>query len=238
MKSLGVSRRSKKTVDADEVEGYLRNNPNFFVDRDELLEDINVPHVCGDAVSLVEKQRNLLRATNRKLQRQLDDIVEIARANDALYLRLHRLTLALLSANSLEDALACLQWALHECFQADVAVVRLFEPNFESPVSDLFADDALKSADAMTRLLAAGKPDYGRLDLPLTRQLFGARAEEVASCALLPLQHAGLKGVLAIGSASPDRFHIGMGATFLTQLSDIVAARLFSLIPDSGALPG
>ena len=231
MKSLVVSRPPKKIIGADEVESYLRDNPDFFQDRDALLEDIRVPHVCGDAVSLVEKQITVLRISNRKVQRQLDDIVEIARTNDALYLRLHRLTLALLSANSLEDALAGLQWALHECFQADVAVVRLLEPWFECPVADLFANDALRSSDAITSLLASGKPDYGRVDPLLTRQLFGERADEVASCALLPLQHAGLKGVLAIGSASPDRFHAGMGAAFLMQLSDIVAARLYSLLP-------
>ncbi|QFY43486.1 DUF484 family protein [Candidatus Methylospira mobilis] len=233
MKSLVVSpRRAKKTPGADEVENYLRDNPNFFQERESLLEEIRVPHACGEAVSLVEKQVDVLRATNRKLQRQLEAIVDIARENDALYLRLHRLTLALLDANSLEDALAGLQWALHECFQADVAVVRLLEPLFECPVADLFADDALKSSGAMIRLLASGKPDYGKVDPLLAGQLFGERVNEVASAALLPLQHAGLKGVLAIGSASADRFHAGMGATFLMQLSDIVAARLYSLLPE------
>lgn len=233
MKSLVVSRLTKKNVGADDVENYLRENPGFFQDRDALLEDIRVPHACGEAVSLIEKQVDVLRASNRKLQRQLDGIVEIARENDALYLRLHRLTLALLNAHSLEDALASLQWALHECFQADVAVVRLLEPWFECPVADLFAHDALKSSSALTKLLASGKPDYGRVDALLAKQLFGERADEVASGALLPLQHAGLKGVLAIGSASPDRFHAGMGAAFLMQLSDIVAARLYSLLPEA-----
>jgi uncharacterized protein YigA (DUF484 family) len=235
MKSLVVSRPAKKNIGADEVETYLRDNPGFFLNRDALLEEISVPHVCGEAISLVEKQVAVLRLSNRRLQRQLDDLVEIARVNDALYLRLHQLTLALLHAHSLEDALASLQWALHECFQADVAVVRLLEPKFECPVADLFAHDELKSSDAMTRLLTSGKPDYGRVDPLLVRQLFGDRADEVASCALLPLQHAGLKGVLAIGSASPDRFHSGMGAAFLMQLSDIVAARLYSLMPDREA---
>lgn len=230
MKSLVVPRFEENVVGADEVETYLRANPDFFQERDALLEVIRVPHVRGEAISLVEKQLEVLRKSNRKLQHQLDDIVEIARENDALYLRLHQLTLALLNAYSLEDALASLQWALHECFQADVAVVRLFAPKFETPLTDLFADDALKSSAAIIKLLDSGKPDYGRVDPLLSGLLFGESAGLVQSAAILPLLHAKVKGVLAIGSASPERFHAGMGAMFLTQLSDILAAQFTALL--------
>ena len=38
------------------VADYLRNNPDFFIDQDELLRSLTLPHDSGRAISLVERQ--------------------------------------------------------------------------------------------------------------------------------------------------------------------------------------
>lgn len=213
---------------AAEVEDFLRRQPEFFQERPELLESLKLPHPCGEAVSLVSRQIDLLRARNRQLHSQLDDILQIARDNDALTQRLHQLALALLDAIALEDALAGLKWGLHQYFQAEFAAVRILRPRLDSPVADLCPAVAEDAAPAwFEAVLDAGKPHCGPLQPKQACDLFGAETGgEVASCALVPLQHAGLRGLLAIGSRDPARFQAGMGGLFLSRLGEIVAARL------------
>ena len=218
-------------ISADEIEDWLLRHPDFFQHHADCLESLKLPHPCGDAVSLVTKQIELLRVKNRKLQTQLNEILQIARDNDALLRRFHQLTLAMLDAASLEDALGALRWLLQDCFQADFVAVRLIQPVIDCPVSDLCVNGDSPQLAHFQQILEEGKPECGKPDQGQVQFLFGLAASEVESIALVPLQHAGLKGVLAIGSRDPQRFEPGMGNLFLSQMSDVVAARFVSLLP-------
>lgn len=230
MKANKAQRQNIEAITADDVEAWLRRRPDFFHQHLDLLEILKVPHPCGEAVSLVSRQIDLLREKNRRLQVQLNDILQIARDNDSLFWRIHRLTLALLDANSLDDALAALRWLLHECFQADFVAVRLLDPIFDSPIADLCVAADCPELAHFSQLLEGGKPECGQPTPALAELLFGSDAPEVLSHAIIPLQHAGLKGVLAIGSRNSSRFDAGMGHLFLSQMGEIVAARLVSLL--------
>lgn len=224
------AQQTDEVLQADEVASYLRVHPEFFLQQSELLEVIRVPHECGDAVSLVAKQIEAFRDKNRKLQAQLNEIVHIARDNDAVFRRIHELTLALLDASSIDDALASLRWVLHEAFQADFVTLRVFEPRPNSAVADLAAVPESPELDPVRAILDAGVPVCGEPSEDKVLCLFGQTVGEVSSYALIPLRHAGLKGFLAIGSRSAQRFQTGMGNFFLAQMGEIVAARLADLL--------
>ena len=49
------------TIREDQVVGYLRRNPDFFARHDDLLAEISLPHDSGSAISLLERQVNILR---------------------------------------------------------------------------------------------------------------------------------------------------------------------------------
>ena len=221
-------RKEKSRITAQDVSAYLQRHPDFFKHHLGLLETLKVPHPCGSAVSLITRQIQVLRDRDHRLQQQMNEILQVARDNDALRERIHRLTLTLLDAHGLEDALAGLRWGLHEYFQADFVAVRIAEPEVASPVSDLamFGEVAVLLAPA----LQDSEPRCLSLAPHEGEQLFGALGAEAASCALVPLQHAGLRGVVAIGSRNPSRFQPAMGSLFLAQLGEIVSARLATLI--------
>jgi uncharacterized protein YigA (DUF484 family) len=225
-----TQRKQAEPIKAAVVEDYLRRHPEFFEDHLELLEGLKVPHPCGAAVSLITRQVQQLRDRNRRLQAQLNDILEIARQNDTLHQRLHQLTLTLLDAKGLEDTLAGLEWGLHEYFQTDFVAVRIAAPAFESPVGNLYMAPDSEGPVLFAAVLDAGSPRCARPDPAEAAFLFGRDAPEAASYALIPLQHAGLKGLLAIGSRDPERFTPGMGFLFLTQLGEILSARLAALL--------
>jgi uncharacterized protein YigA (DUF484 family) len=68
------------------------------------------------------------------------------------------------------------------------------------------ADDARLAS--FRDALADGEPICGRLHPDKHALLYGVRAEEVQSSALLPLPGVGL---VAVGSHDPNRFFPGMG---------------------------
>ena len=228
--SANQAQRAAESLDAMDVATYLRTHPEFFVQQFELLEVIKIPHACGDAVSLVAKQVEVLREKNRKLQVQLNEIVHIARDNDAVFRRIHDLTLVLLDARSIDDALASLRWILHEAFQAEYSTLRVFSPRSATGVADLFAVADSAELEPIRPILEAGVPVCGEPSPDKARCLFDRSAEDVSSYALIPLRHAGLKGFLAIGSRCAERFQTGMGNFFLARMGEIVASRLAELL--------
>jgi len=71
--------------------------------------------------------------------------------------------------------------------------------------------------------LTDGEPICGRLQPQKNALLYAARAEEVASSALLPLPGVGL---VAVGSRDGNRFYPGMGTLFLRMMGQSLAAAL------------
>lgn len=220
----------EEASDAAQIATYLLSHPDFFKDHLSLLETLRLPHESGTAVSLVARQIDVLREKNERLLEQLDELVQIARDNDALYQRIHQLTLTLLDAKSLEDVLASLDWGLHQYFQADFVVVRLLHPELESPVLQLFTPKDHPSRTWAEERAESAQPLCGKPDPAHAAYLFGDSAEEVGSYAVIRLHHAALRGLFAIGSRDPERFRSDMGFVFLTQMSEILASRMASLL--------
>jgi hypothetical protein len=71
--------------------------------------------------------------------------------------------------------------------------------------------------------LRDGEPICGRLQPEKHVLLYGARADEVASSALLPLPGIGL---VAVGSRDGNRFYPGMGTLFLRMMGETLATAL------------
>ncbi len=219
---------------ADEsVVDYLLSHPDFFEAHAELLSKLKVPHPSGSAVSLIERQVEVLRGQNRQLERKLVDLIEVARANDTLIERIHRLALALLEGANLPDRLYALQEELRERFGADE--VRLFLLHASAQKADagparwLTLDDA--GLEHFRELLKSGKPHVGRLRPPQLEFLFGEQAERIASSALVPLGDKGKLGMLAVGSHDAERFSPTLGTAFLTRISELVTAAVHPLMP-------
>ena len=64
---------------ADQVAAYLRDNPDYFQHRPELLELLRLPDSKGEAVSLLERQASILRDRNNELRDRLNGLLDVAR---------------------------------------------------------------------------------------------------------------------------------------------------------------
>lgn len=213
------------------VHDYLERHEDFFERNGDLLSLLRLPHVTGGTVSLVERQVSVLRQKDLKLELKLKDLLEVARANDALADKLHTLTLALFSTTSLESVVKNVESALRRGFDADQSILVLFgEPGlFEDiKIGRFFRpvqrdDSALKPFDTF---LQSNKPRCGQVRDSQRDFLFGEGTDEIGSVALVPLGAKPQVGFLAIGSADSERFHPGMSIDFLSRLGDLIAGAL------------
>ncbi|MDD1606720.1 MAG: DUF484 family protein [Methylococcaceae bacterium] len=215
---------------ANDVEAYLQQHPEFFHEHVDLLEQLSIPHPSGVAVSLITKQLELLRNKHREQEHQLTELIEIARNNDTAFLRLHQLTLALLNSTTLEDAVVTLERVLTDFFLTDFVEVRLIQPYTDESMAHLFIDPDSEDVKPFMKELTCKQTKCARPTLAQAKILFGDLALEVNSCAIVPMMLGESAGILAIGSREQGRFHYSMGQLFLTQIGEIVEARLFSLL--------
>jgi len=214
------------------VAEYLQTYPDFFERNGPLLAKLRLPHLrdAGATVSLVERQVEVLRERNQSLERKLKELVDVARANDALADRIHRLSQRLIRAHDLSATISAVETSLREDFDAMHSVLVLFLEEarpLQAAGRFLRADD-IGSADIKTfeSLLQASKPRCGQIRDAQRDYLFGKDSIEIGSVALTPLGPKGALGILAIGASDAQRFHPAMSTEFLSRIGELVTYAL------------
>ncbi len=212
-------RQAQEKLGAHEIATWLRRHPTFLQQFPDLALTLVVPREQGSAASLASYQLEILRDKNRELTRRLHELFGNAQENERLAVRTHQLTLALMKQNSGADTARAMAATLAEDFNGDLVRMVLFKP-----VANLGDTDWLQTlAEDDARLapfrdcLKDGEPICGRLQPEKNALLYGMRAEDVASSALLPLPGLGL---LAVGSRDANRFFPGMGTLFLRMMGE------------------
>ena len=218
-----------ETVSEDSIADYLKSHPDFFERHTPLVLGLKLPHRAGGAtISLVEHQVSLLRQRNSQLERQLKDLVAVAKQNDVLVEKIHQLCLKLMRAPTLLQRLERLETGLREDFAAERAVLVLFPAAPAEAVRDGFVKRA-NSDDADVRpfaaFLRAAKPRCGPLR-DRQKSIFDRDSDAVSSAALVPLGAESRLGFLIIGSRDPDHFHPGKRMDFLARLGEVLAVAI------------
>ncbi len=222
----------KSSLTSAQVEKYLDEHPEFFNDHLHLLERMQIPHPSGNAVSLISKQLELFRGRHQDLEKQLTELIEIARENDTSYERMHKLTLALLESKTVEQAVEHLKIVLSEYFLTDFVAIKIIKASsYDLPAALVIAADS-EDLKPFAKELSTPESTCGRPTLAQAKVLFGDSALEVRSYAIIPMLFTELEGFLAVGSREEGRFHYSMGSLFLTQMSEIVGTRLITLLQD------
>ena len=180
---------------------------------------------------LVERQLKLLREENHSLKSKIDELVGIARENEELNQRFHRLALELMNTDQLHDVLAMVQDQVQTFFYTDFVCFRFLPgvTDADNIIDRLCLDQDSGIVDSVKPWIEARKPVCGRQDEKINRELFGADIH-IGSSALIPLYHTRDMGLLCLGSTSADRFGLSMGTIFLQQLGELVSNRLKILV--------
>lgn len=228
-----MSKASSKAAQTDEsitIE-FLRENPDILMSYPEIFASMAIPHQSGGMTSLVERQMKMLRAENYTLKKNMDELVAIARENEELNQRFHRLSLELISTDQLDDVLAMVQNQVQTFFYTDYVRFR-FLPSVIDRKSRLNAHYLNRDSSILKTIepwLKQRKAVCGQQEEKINHELFGDSVN-IGSSAIIPLFHAGDLGLLCLGSVSDKRFNRSMGSIFLEQLGELVSIRVQGLL--------
>jgi uncharacterized protein len=220
------SNQSLSPVTAEDVVDYLSKNSEFFREHPELLSRIEVPHTdSGKAVSLVERQVQVLREQNQQVRKQLHELIEIARQNEELARRMHKLALTLMDAAEPREIFSTLYDNLGKNFHADKVAVRLFaDPAFIDTVAgEEFAGRTAGEKSLFKTIIDNREPLCGRMKHQQQVFLFGDDGNAIASSVMVPLHGPEWGGILSIASFDPERFQPGMGVELLANMGEVLS---------------
>ncbi len=237
MSEAAIDALPRREVTAFEVASFLRRNPDFLSGFPELTLTLRIPREEGPTTSLASYQLDVLRDKNRGLHRRLTELISIAGENELLVGRVHALTLALMRARGAGDTLGRVVATLTEDFHTELVRVLLFRSVIDQPDGEWLRVIPRESRELspLADFINRGEAQCGRHAADQMALLFGERAAQVKSSALIPVPGHGL---VAVGSLDPNRFHPGMGTLFLKLIADALGAGLERFAEDAHARPG
>jgi uncharacterized protein YigA (DUF484 family) len=218
-------------ITEDDIANFLLNTPGFFERHAELLAGIQLTSPHGNrAVSLQERQMEMLREKIRGLELKLVEMIRHGQDNMSIADKLHRWMRAIMLTTNAGDLPGELVDELRRQFLIPQAGIRLWgaADAFESlPFARPVSDDVKSFATSLTEPYCGVNSGFE------ASQWFDEPAS-VTSLALIPLRDNDSTpafGLLVLGSPDPTRYSADMGTDFLVRIGEIASAGLYRLRP-------
>ena len=223
-----MSSQDHKAIDTEfehDMVRYLRDHPAFFEEHQDVLAGMVLSHESGSAVSLIERQVQILREQKEEQKRKLQSLISTAHNNEKLNNNVNALILELLDADSLDDVLRVIEQRIRADFEADAIVVKLLASG----------NEVLKDHEELTswqqpaltigeKVMTAREPACGSFNTEQMQALFDDA--DIQSAGIVPLAKdktsKNCYGIIAIGSYDPQRFRADMGTLFLSLLGQVL----------------
>jgi len=223
-----MSSQDHKAIDTEfehQIVRYLRDHPAFFENHQDLLAGMLLTHETGNAVSLIERQVQVLREQKEELKAKLQSLINTAQINEKLNNNINSLILELLDAPSLKDVINVIEQRIRADFEADAIVVKLLASG----------NEVLKEHEELTawqqpalaigeKVMTARQPVCGSFNSEQMQALFDDA--DIQSAGVVPLaadkDSKNCYGIIAIGSYDPQRFRSDMGTLFLSLLGQVL----------------
>jgi uncharacterized protein YigA (DUF484 family) len=219
-------------ITEDDIANYLANTPDFFERHAELLASVQMTSPHGNrAVSLQERQAEMLREKIKALEHRVMDMIRHGNENVVIADRLQRWARNLFLTQEARALPQQILAELREQFLVPQVAIKVWDVD-GAFAGEAFAQDVSADAKALASSLTApycgvnsGFEAVRWLDDPST----------ALSLALIPLRPGAIGspgpafGMLVLASPDPQRFHSGMGTDFLERIAELASAALSRL---------
>jgi uncharacterized protein len=216
-------------ITEEDIAQFLVNTPDFFERHAELLSTVQLSSGHGKrAVSLQERQAEMLRQKMKSLEHRIMDMVRYGNENMEIADKLQRWTRSLLLTNQAMDLPVVVAHEIKHQFSVPQVAIKVWAVNglfSDQEFAMNVSDDAKTFASSITTPYCGVNSDFEAvtwLDEP----------EKALSVALIPLRMEGAAeafGMLVLSSPDSQRFHAGMGTDFLERIGDLSSAALSRL---------
>ncbi|KZT15726.1 MULTISPECIES: DUF484 family protein [Acidovorax] len=221
-------------ITEDDIAQFLTNTPGFFERHAEVLASVQItsPHGAR-AVSLQERQAEMLREKIKGLEQRIMEMVRNSNENAAIAHKVHQWTSSLLEVRDPFDLPQAVVDGVRTLFDVPQAAVRVWEvaaPYIDADFTQGASEDARAFASSLTMPFCG--PNLGFEPAGWLAQESGEPAQ---SLALLPLRAGAIDsatpafGLLVLGSHDPQRFDATMGTDFLSRMAELASAALLRL---------
>lgn len=208
----------------EDVACYLKEHPEFFEEHAHILTETVLPHPHGGrAVSISERQILAFRDKVKLLEAKLSELIQFGEENDALGEKVHRITLSLMMARSLETLLYSIYSNLRGDFSVPHVAIRLWgdlATHTDGPEFEPVSKELRAYAENLTH------PQCGPHALYDTATWFGEEAGRLRSFAMVTLRTEQPFGLLLLASEDPERFYPEMGTLYLKRLGELISVAL------------
>ena len=216
-------------MDDDDIRDFLVENPDYFQRNQDLLGLLQVPHVSGAAVSLVERQVSVLRERNVDLRHRLRELGSTAKDNDQLFAATRELVLALLDTTDLDSLNSALIRVLRENFDTEYAALLLYGGAADDTGPCRIVTEA-EARSSIGALLGSNRnAGCGALRAEEFAFLFGGIRMNGSAAVARVVSDDVQRGLLAVGSSDAARYDSTMGTLFLEFAAEVMARRLAAL---------
>ncbi len=218
---------------------YLLQHPEFFQRHAPLLAQVQLRDALdGRAVSLQERQVELLREKIHGLEDRMREMLTHGQANVDITGKIHQWTCALASTVDPRSLPRTISDGLRLSFDVPQVAVRVWDvagPYMGLPFTLGVSEDAKAFASSLTMPFCG--PNLG-----FEPATWLPQGDAVQSMALLPLREGVSDsatpafGLLVLGSPDPLRFDATMGTEFLVRIAEQASAALGRLRVSYGQL--
>jgi len=231
--SQGATPMGVQGITETDIANFLAASPGFFERHAELLGSIQLTSPHGQrAVSLQERQMEMLRDKIKGLERQIVEMIRHGQDNVANADKLHRWTRALMLTANAADLPNVLVRELQHEFLIPEAAVRVWG------AADAFAGLSFtrETGDDVRTFAGSLTAPYCGVNTGFEAVQWLADPGQASSIALVPLRHEGQLaafGLLVLASPDPTRYSADMGTDFLARIGEVASAALTRLLPGS-----
>jgi uncharacterized protein YigA (DUF484 family) len=218
-------------ITEDDIADFLLNTPDFFGRHAELLSAVLLTSPHGNrAVSLQERQAEMLREKIKLLEHRIMDMIRHGNENMIISDRLQRWARRLFRTASPQALPHAMAEGLQEEFMVPQVAVKVWG------VADAFAGEPFAQgvSNDVKSLASSLMAPYVGANAGFEAVGWLPDASRVASVALIALR-AGTDpqafGLMVLASPDSQRFHAGMGTDFLERMAELGSAALSRLRP-------
>tara|TARA_B100001057_G_C22775610_1_gene921446 strand:- start:504 stop:1172 length:669 start_codon:yes stop_codon:yes gene_type:complete len=213
----------KNNSDENKIISYLEDNPDFFLNKNDLLINLEIPHQKKGSVSLVEHQMEILQQENKQLKNQLNELIKNASSNHKIIEKIQNLSYKLIQSKSSSEAISYSRKFLINEFEINDCTFVFYEKlDFKKSKFILIKNKTDKSLKLFESFIKNNIPRCNKLS-EIQYQFLFSNSNSIRSSALIPLGLGENIGFLAINSLDEERFSPDMSMDYLLIIGKLIS---------------